>query len=136
MQKKVTLGNLYATRDWGHAKDYAMSMWKTLQYKKPDDWIIATNKKNTVKQFINICATKLDIKLKWIGQGLDEKAINIETKKVVIDLDKKYLRPTEVDYLKGNFSRAKKLLKWKPRHNIDDLINDMLKYEMSKYNNQ
>ena len=78
----------------------------------------------------------MDIKLKWIGQGLDEKAINIETKKVVIDLDKKYLRPTEVDYLKGNFSRAKKLLKWKPRHNIDDLINDMLKYEMSKYNNQ
>ena len=103
LQKKLTLGNLYAIRDWGHAKDYAISMWKILQYKKPDDWVIATNKENTVKNFVNTTAKKLSLKIKWIGKGINEKAIDIETKKTIIDLDKKFLRPTEVDYLKGDF---------------------------------
>ena len=131
LQKKLTLGNLYAIRDWGHAKDYAVSMWKILQYKKPDDWVIATNKENTVKNFVNLTAKKLSLKIKWIGKGLNEKAIDINSKKIIIDLDKKYLRPTEVDFLKGDFSKARKKLKWKPLISTNELIEDMIKEEIS-----
>ena len=129
-QKKLTLGNLYAIRDWGHAKDYAISMWKILQYKKPDDWVIATNKETTVKTFVNKVAKKLDIKLKWTGKGEREKGIDQESKKVIVEIDKKYFRPSEVDFLKGDFSKAKKLLKWKPIYNTDDLIEDMISSEL------
>ena len=132
LQKKLTLGNLYAIRDWGHAKDYAISMWKILQYKKPDDWVIATNKENTVKNFVNITAKKLSLKIKWIGKGINEKAIDMETKKTIVDLDKKFLRPTEVDYLKGDFSKARKKLKWKPTITTNELIEDMIEEEISK----
>jgi GDPmannose 4,6-dehydratase len=132
LQKKLTLGNLYAVRDWGHAKDYAVSMWKILQYKKPDDWVIATNKENTVKNFINLTAKKLSLKLKWTGKGIKEKAIDINTKKVIIELDRKFLRPTEVDFLRGDFSKARKKLKWKPLISTNELIDDMIQYEMSR----
>ena len=129
-QKKLTLGNLYAIRDWGHAKDYAISMWKILQYKKPDDWVIATNKETTVKKFVEKVAKKLDIKLKWTGKGEREKGIDQESKKIIVEIDKKYFRPSEVDFLKGDFSKAKKLLKWKPIYNTDDLIEDMISSEL------
>ena len=132
LQKKLTLGNLYAIRDWGHAKDYAISMWKILQYKNPDDWVIATNKENTVKNFVNTTAKKLSLKIKWIGKGINEKAIDMETKKTIVDLDKKFLRPTEVDYLKGDFSKARKKLKWKPTITTNELIEDMIEEEISK----
>ena len=132
LQKKLTLGNLYAIRDWGHAKDYAISMWKILQYKKPDDWVIATNKENTVKNFVNTTAKKLSLKIKWIGKGINEKAIDMETKKTIVDLDKKFLRPTEVDYLKGDYSKARKKLKWKPTITTNELIEDMIEEEISK----
>ncbi len=134
LQKKLTLGNLYAVRDWGHAKDYAVSMWKILQYKKPDDWVIATNKENTVKKFIDISARKLSMKIKWVGNGINEKGIDIKTGKTIIDLDKKYLRPTEVEFLKGNFSKARRYLKWKPSISTDNLIDDMIRFEMTKFN--
>ncbi len=133
IQKKITLGNLYAVRDWGHAKDYVNSMWKILQYKKPDDWIIATNKVSTVKNFINMTTKKLNIKIKWVGKGLNEKAINFDNKKVIVDLNKKHLRPAEVDFLKGNFSKAKKLLKWKPKYTTGELIEEMIASELSKF---
>ena len=132
-QKKLTLGNLYAVRDWGHAKDYAISMWKILQHKKPDDWVIATNKENTVKKFIDISAKKLSIKIKWVGKGINERGIDLKSGKTIIDLDKKYLRPTEVEFLKGNYSKAKRHLKWKPSISTNDLIDDMIKFEMNKY---
>ncbi len=132
-QKKLTLGNLYAVRDWGHAKDYAVSMWKILQYKKPDDWVIATNKENTVKKFIDISAKKLSIKIRWVGKGINERGIDMKSGKTIIDLDKKYLRPTEVEFLKGNYSKAKRHLKWRPSISTNDLIDDMIKFEMNKY---
>jgi GDPmannose 4,6-dehydratase len=131
-QKKLTLGNLYAVRDWGHAKDYAVSMWKILQYKKPDDWVIATNKENTVKNFVNLTAKKLTIKIKWIGKGIKEKAIDMNTKKTIIDLDPKFLRPTEVDFLRGDFSKARKKLKWKPLISTNELIDDMIQDEINR----
>ena len=132
LQKKLTLGNLYAVRDWGHAKDYAVSMWKILQYKKPDDWVIATNKENTVKNFVNLTTKKLKIKIKWIGKGIKEKAIDMNTKKTIIDLDPKFLRPTEVDFLRGDFSKARKKLKWKPMISTNELIDDMIQDEMNR----
>jgi len=132
LQNKLTLGNLYAIRDWGHAKDYAVSMWKILQYKKPDDWVIATNKENTVKNFVNMTAKKLSLKLKWSGKGINEKATNIDTKEVIIDLDPKFLRPSEVDFLRGDFSKARKKLNWKPLISSNELIEDMINDEMSK----
>ena len=128
-QKLLTLGNLYAIRDWGHAKDYVESMWKILQYKKPDDWVIATNEEMTVKNFINKCAKKLNINLIWKNKGINEIAIDKDSKKIIIKIDKKYFRPGEVDFLKGDYSKAKKLLKWKPKYKSDDLINDMIKFE-------
>ena len=130
MQKKLTLGNLYAVRDWGHARDYVVSMWKILQYKKPDDWVIATNKENTVKSFINLTAKKLSLNIKWTGKGINEKAINIKTGKIIVELDKKHFRPSEVDFLRGNFSKAKKHLNWKPKTSTEELINDMVKTEL------
>ena len=131
VQNKITLGNIYAVRDWGHAKDYVVSMWKILQYKKADDWVVATNRISTVKNFINIVAKKLDLRIKWVGKGLKEKAINLNTKKVIIDIDKKFFRPTEVDFLKGNYSKAKKYLKWKPQYNTASLIDSMINEELS-----
>ena len=135
LQKKLTLGNLYAVRDWGHAKDYAISMWKILQYKEPDDWVIATNKENTVKKFIETSAKKLSIKIKWVGKGINEKGVDVKSGKIIIDLDKKYLRPTEVEFLKGNYSKARRHLKWKPSISTDKLIDDMINFEMRKYYN-
>lgn len=132
-QKKLTLGNLYAVRDWGHAKDYVVSMWKILQYKKPDDWIVANNKEQTVKEFIEIVSKKLKINLKWSGTGVKEKGINKKTGKVIIDVNPKFFRPSEVDYLKGDYSKAKKYLKWKPNISTSELVDEMIETEISKY---
>ena len=128
-QKKLTLGNLSAKRDWGHAQDYVEAMWKVLQFKRPDDWVISTGKQYSVKKFINLVAKKLKIKIIWKGQGLNEKAYN-ENGKCIIDCKKKYFRPSEVDTLLGDSRKARKLLKWKPKHNIHSLIDDMLKFEL------
>ncbi|MDA8691294.1 GDP-mannose 4,6-dehydratase [Candidatus Pelagibacter bacterium] len=128
-QKMLVLGNLYSRRDWGHAKDYVVSMWKILQQKKPDDYVIATRTSHSVKDFINICAKKLDIKLIWKNKGLNEVGINKANNKIIIKIDKKYFRETEVDDLIGNYSKAKKLLKWKPKFTFDKLVDDMLKNE-------
>ena len=133
LQKKLILGNLYAIRDWGHAKDYAASMWKILQYKKPDDWVVATNKEKTVKKFIEMVSKKLDIQLKWSGKGIKEKGIEKRTGKIIIEINSKYFRPSEVDFLKGDFSKAKKLLKWSPAISTKELINDMVSSELSNY---
>ena len=132
-QNILTLGNLYAIRDWGHAKDYVKSMWKILQYKKAEDWVIATNEELTVKDFINKCAKRLKIDLIWKNKGIKEVGIDRSTKKIIIKLDKKYFRPGEVDFLKGDYSKAKKLLKWQPKYKSDDLIKDMIDYEKKLY---
>jgi GDPmannose 4,6-dehydratase len=128
-QKTLFLGNLYSRRDWGHAKDYVESMWKILQQKKPDDYVVATRTSHSVKDFINICAQKLDIKLIWKNKGLNEVGINKANNKIIIKIDKKYFRETEVDNLIGDYSKAKKLLKWQPKFTLDKLVDDMLKNE-------
>ena len=132
-QKVLTLGNLYSVRDWGHAKDYVKSMWKIFTIKTPDDWVIATNKDLTVKQFINKCAKKLKINLVWKNRGINEIGVDRNTKKTIIKLDQKYFRPGEVDFLKGDYSKAKKILKWNPEYKPDDLIDDMISFEKKLY---
>jgi len=130
-QKVLTLGNLYSRRDWGHANDYVVSMWKILQQKKASDFVIATKTSNSVKDFIKICAKKLNIKLIWKNKGLKEIAINKLTNKIIIKVDQKYFRETEVDNLIGDFSKAKKMLKWKPKYSFDKLIDDMIYDELN-----
>tara|TARA_B100001758_G_scaffold227685_1_gene221310 strand:+ start:387 stop:1424 length:1038 start_codon:yes stop_codon:yes gene_type:complete len=128
-QKKLFLGNLYAKRDWGHAKDYCLAMWKILQYKKPDDFIIATGKQYSIKQFINLVAEKLKMQIIWKGKGLNEKGYN-NKKEPIIECDKNYFRPLDVNTLLGDSSKAKKLLKWKPKINIKMLIEEMIEFEL------
>ena len=125
-QKKIKLGNIYAKRDWGHAKDYAQAMWKMLQLKKPDDFVIATGKQFTVKEFVNLAAKKIDINLIWRGKGLNEIGINKKTNKTIIEIDKKYFRPTEVDSLLGDYKKAKKKLNWQPKITFEELVNEMV----------
>ena len=127
-QKKLFVGNLNAKRDWGHAIDYVEAMWKILQYKKPEDFVICTGKQFTIKQFINMVAKELNLKLKWTGKGLNEKALN-EKNEIIIECKKKYLRPSEVDSLKGSYLKASKLLDWKPVYNIKTLIREMIDHE-------
>ena len=129
-QKKLFLGNLYSKRDWGHAKDYIEAMWKMLQQKKPDDYVIGTGKTFTIKDFVNKAAKKIGLNLKWVGKGIQEKAINIENKKVIIECKKRYFRPLEVDFLRGNAFKAKKLLKWSPKLSINNLIDEMIQHEI------
>ena len=135
-QKKLFLGNLYSKRDWGHARDYVEAMWKMLQQNKPNDYVIATGKTFTIKEFINKAAKKIGFRIKWVGNGLNEKAIDTKSKKVIIECKKRYFRPVEVDYLKGNANRAKKLLNWHPKTSLNNLIDEMIKYELKIYNDK
>ncbi len=130
-QKKLFLGNLDAKRDWGHAKDFVEAMWRILQHKTPDDFVICTGKQYTIKQFANMVAKKLRIKIKWKGKGINEKAYD-ENNDCIIECSKKYFRPTEVDTLIGDASKAKRFLKWKPKHNIYQLIDDMISHELNE----
>ena len=125
-QKKLFLGNLYSKRDWGHAKDYVEAMWKIMQLKSPVDLVISTNSQISVKQFVNESCRQLGIKIKWVGKGLNEKAINIDNNKIIIEVKQKYFRDKEVNSLCGDFTKAKKIIKWKPKYKIRELINDMI----------
>ena len=133
-QKKLYLGNLYSKRDWGHAEDYVEAIWKILQVKKPDDFVICTGKQYTIKNFLDITAKKLGIILKWRGKGLNEKAYNLDNKPIV-EIKKKYFRPSEVDKLVGDYTKAKKILNWKPKHNLSSLIDDMINHEINLLKN-
>jgi len=129
-QKKLFLGNLYSKRDWGHAEDYVVAMWKMLQLKKPQDFVICTGKQYSIKEFINLASKQLNYPITWKGKGISEKGYNVNNE-CVIEINKKYFRPTEVDSLIGNYDKAKKILKWKPKHDIKSLIKDMIDYEIS-----
>ena len=129
-QKTLTLGNLYSKRDWGHAIDYVESMWKILQQKKADDFVVATKTSYSVKDFVNICAKKLQIKLVWKNSNLKEIGINQQNNKIIINIDKKYFRETEVDNLIGNFAKAKKILRWQPKFSFEKLVEDMIEKEL------
>ncbi len=132
-QKKLYLGNLYSKRDWGHAQDYVEAMWMILQYSKPEDWVISTGKQYSVKQFVNLVAKYLKLKITWRGNGINEKAFL--NKRPIIEIKKEYFRPADVENLKGDASKAKKILKWKPLKDINYLIKDMVEYELNQIHN-
>ena len=132
-QKKIKIGNLYAKRDWGYAGDYVEAMWKMLQNKTPKDYVIATGKNNSVKNFIDTATNVLNLKTKWVGKGLNEKLINLKDKKIIVEIDKKYFRPTEVETLKGDFSKALKELNWKPKTNFKNLVKMMMTADLNRY---
>mgnify|MGYP001272155069 CR=1 FL=1 len=129
----LKLGNIYSKRDWGYSKDYVGAMWKMLQLKKADDFVISSGKTYTVKEFVNRAAKNFDFDLTWHGNGINEKAIDKKTKKTIVKIDKNYFRPTEVNYLYGNSKKAKKVLKWSPKTDIDELIRIMCDYEKNKF---
>ncbi len=127
------LGNLNAKRDWGHAKDYTEMQWKILQKSKPDDYVIATGKTISVRDFVNECCRYLNLKIIWSGKGVNERAYLIKNKKkeLIIKVDSKYYRPLEIDYLKGNPKKAFRELKYKLKHSFKDLVKDMLDSDIS-----
>ena len=129
-QKKLFLGNLDAKRDWGHAKDYVEAMWKMLQKKTPDDYVISTGKQYSVKDFINLSLKELNIKYYWRGKGIHQKCYD-EKGNCFIECDEEYFRPLEVDTLLGDSSKARKELNWKPKYNIANLVKEMTSKELS-----
>jgi GDPmannose 4,6-dehydratase len=134
LQKTLFLGNLEAKRDWGHAKDYVAAMWKMLQKKIPSDYVIATGKQYSVKQFVNLVLKELKIKHIWKGKGINSKCYD-KKGNCIIACDKEYFRPLEVDTLLGNPKKAMKELNWKPKTNIKSLVKEMVNSELSNIKN-
>jgi len=132
-KKAFQLGNLDAIRDWGHAKDYVDGMYKILQFEKPDDWVLATGETCNVRDFTSKVFAFLGIKIFWVGTGLDEKAFTETSEgKPIIEIDKKYFRPNEVSFLRGDSTKAKNLLGWEPKYSLDMLIKEMIQVEINK----
>lgn len=125
------IGNLYSKRDWGFAGDYVEAMWKMLQQKKPNDYVIATGNTISIKSFINLVCQKLKIDIVWKGEGINEKGLDKKNNKVIIKCHKKYFRPLEVEYLVGDSQKARKELKWKPKVSLDKLIDLMILHEIN-----
>ena len=126
VQRVLVLGNLNAKRDWGHAEDYADAMWKMMQLKKPDDFVIATGKQYSVRDFVNNTAKNLGINIRWTGKGINEKGIDKKTGKTIVKVGKRYFRPTEVDTLLGDARKARKILKWKPKITFNQMVKEMV----------
>tara|TARA_B100001093_G_scaffold515820_1_gene593082 strand:- start:1115 stop:2173 length:1059 start_codon:yes stop_codon:yes gene_type:complete len=127
-QKIIYLGNLNAKRDWGHAKDYVEMQWLMLQQDKPEDFVIATGKSHSVRDFVSIAGRELDLDIKWEGKGLDETgSVNGE---VIVRVDERYFRPTEVDELIGDASKAKKKLNWTPKISFEEMVTEMIRSDL------
>ena len=131
-QRILFLGNIYSKRDWGFAGDYVEAMWQIMQHKKPDDYVIATGKQFSIKNFINEAAKFLKIKIIWMNRGIKEIGINKSTKKIIIKIDKKLFRPNEVNNLMGDATKAKKILQWKAKTNFKSLVKNMCEEELKK----
>ena len=134
LQNKLYLGNLDAKRDWGHARDYVEAMWKMMQKKTPSDYVIATGNQYTVKQFVDLTLNQLGIKYYWKGSGIKKKCFDIKGK-CIVECDKEYFRPLEVDTLLGDSSKARKELNWKPKIKIKMLVKEMVEAELSNLGN-
>lgn len=129
LQKRLYLGNLNALRDWGHAKDYIEMQWLMLQQNEPEDFVIATGVQYSVRDFVNIAANELGINIKWKGEGIDEKGFD-ESGKCIVAVDPRYFRPTEVETLLGDPSKAKDKLGWKPKISFNEMVKEMVKEDL------
>jgi GDPmannose 4,6-dehydratase len=131
LQDKLYLGNLSALRDWGYAKDYVECMWLMLQYEKPEDFVIATGEAHSVREFCTLAFKYAGIELKWEGEGVNEKGIDVSTGRVLVEVDEKYFRPAEVEQLLGDATKAQTLLGWNPRKtSFEDLVKIMVEHDL------
>ena len=128
--KKIYLGNIDAFRDWGHAIDYVKGMWLILQHQKPDDFVLSTGKSYSVRNFVEIAFKYVGIEIEWKGKGINEKGFNKKDKKCLIEIDRRYFRPNEVEYLRGNSKKAMKELGWKCEFSFHDLVKEMINEEL------
>ena len=134
LQESLSLGNLYAKRDWGHARDYVEAMWLILQHEKPDDFVISTGKQYSVKDFVNKAASCLGMKINWKGEGVNE--VGMYNNKIIIKVNPKYFRPSEVDSLQGDSSKAINLLSWRPKIDFDTLVTEMVNNDYENIKNE
>lgn len=130
-QEVLELGNLDSKRDWGHAKDYVEAMWMMLQLEKPEDFVIATGETHSVREFVEAAFNHVGIGIEWRGSGVDEVGVEKGTNTVRVKINSKYFRPTEVDLLLGDSSKAKEVLGWKPQCNFDELVKDMMNSDIA-----
>ena len=130
MQEKLFLGNLEAKRDWGHARDYVRMQWLMLQQEAPEDFVIATGEQYSVREFVDAAAGHLGMKLRWKGEGVDAKGIDEASGKVIVEVDPRYFRPTEVETLLGDASKAKETLGWEPEIAFDELVREMVVHDL------
>ena len=130
LQEKLFLGNLSAFRDWGHSKDYVYGMWKILQHDTPDDFVLASGKMHSVRDFVNLSFEKINIGIEWKGEGEQEKGFDKKTGKCIVEVDPRYFRPTEVDQLLGNPSKARNLLNWETKISFQDLVSEMVESDL------
>ena len=133
MQECMYLGNLDAKRDWGHAKDYVEGMWRMLQQDIADDYVLATGKTIEVREFVSKAFKELEIEVEWKGEGVNEVGINKANGQEIVRVDPKYFRPTEVDLLVGDASKARNELGWKPTFGVDGLVKDMIKSDLALF---
>jgi len=126
LQSNLFIGNLDSERDWGHAKDYVEGMWRILQHSEADDFVLATNKKISVRTFIEMAFAEIGVALDWKGKGVDEKGIDKKTGNVLVEVDPRYFRPAEVDLLIGDYGKAKAKLGWEPKHTVQELCKEMV----------
>lgn len=141
LQDKLFLGNISSKRDWGHAKDYVEAMWLILQQEKPEDFVIATGVTTTIRDFVKMAFQELGIELNFIGEGVNEKGViaachgefKLPIGKEILAIDPKYYRPTEVDLLLGDPTKAKEKLGWKPRHDLNSLVKDMMASDLELF---
>jgi GDPmannose 4,6-dehydratase len=130
----IYLGNLNSKRDWGHAKDYVEAMWLMLQQENPNDLVISTGKCHTIREFAELAFKHINVELKWRGESLEEEGYDEKTGKIYIKIDPKYFRPTEVDLLLGDCTKAKQILNWKHKYDLESIVEDMMKADLSKIN--
>jgi len=130
LQEKLFMGNIDSERDWGHAKDYVEGMWRILQHNEPDDFVLATGKKITVRKFIELAFAEVGMEIIWQGSGVNEKGIDKISGKTIVEIDEKYFRPAEVDLLVGDASKAKEKLGWEPKYTVEELLKEMVKSDL------
>lgn len=136
LQEKLYIGNLNSLRDWGYAPEYVEGMWKMLQHSDPEDFVLATNQMHSVREFIEESFKELGFELAWEGKGAEEKGRDIKSGKILVEVDPNYFRPTEVEQLQGDYSKAKKILGWEPKITFEDLVKIMVKADWEKVKNR
>ncbi|MFD2113000.1 GDP-mannose 4,6-dehydratase [Thiorhodococcus fuscus] len=132
LQERLYLGNLDAKRDWGHARDYVRMQWLMLQQEAPEDYVIATGEQHSVREFVDIAAAEVGIRIRWEGQGVEEKGYDRDTNACIVAVDPRYFRPTEVETLLGDPTKARERLGWTPEVSFAELVSEMMREDMTE----